>query len=192
MSAVRCFAAIDLPPAVKRGISWFVHGMREHGTREALKFVPRENLHLTLRFFGNVSQEQLLNLRSGLAVACRDHGAIALNIKGVGAYPSVEQPTVAWAGVNVLQGDLVALQGKVEGSARTCGLAAEERPFTSHVTFGRKRGNRKLEMVQTLLRNEWGWDTEFGDFTADRVTLFSSELGSGPPVYKVIEEFPLT
>ncbi|MGP8124544.1 MAG: RNA 2',3'-cyclic phosphodiesterase [Nitrososphaerales archaeon] len=152
-----------------------------------LKTVARENIHFTVKFLGEITQgqarevdERLRSLRLGRAT---------VEVRGVGAFPSIGRPNVVWAGVPpaheervrpIAQGAIAALEGVGE---------QDRRPFTAHATLARVRSPRGSNELTTVLRSNP--DRMFGEVRFLELKLKSSVLGPQGPTYTDIGAYPL-
>lgn len=109
------------------------------GAAAALRWTSIENIHLTLRFLGDSSAEQIQQISSGLSELAPTHGGFGLTLVGIGCFPNMRRPNIVWVGVGGQLRELTDLQRPIEQLARAAGFAAEERPFSPHLTIGRAR-----------------------------------------------------
>jgi 2'-5' RNA ligase len=177
-----------LPEAILQSLASLRERLRKSGARAS--WVKDGNMHLTLRFLGEVSTEQLTALTKHLAEVYRDCEAAPLSVSGVGAFPNVRRPSVVWVGMQPVEGPLAALQSHAEQAAHAIGLAPESKSFHPHVTLARIRDDRNLGNLPGALADAREYHA--GDFTAEHVALFSSELKPGGPIYRRLEEFRLS
>ena len=150
----------------------------------ALRWVGDEQLHLTLRFVGEVERPvandiaaELLHLKAP---------AFKLRIKGVGKFER-KSGGALWAGIDPKE-PVVALAGKVERAIQQAGLEPEHRAFAPHITLARWN-RRNGEAVDTFLRRNA--DLRSDPFTVDRFVLFESKLSRHGPHYQEVAEFAL-
>lgn len=189
---MRVFVAISLPNEVRKAIHTVALKLREKG--DPASWVRPENMHLTLRFYGEVPEEKVKQLSDWLSERLPLHERPLLLARGVGAFPSITRPSVLWAGVETLSGSLEPVQRDTELGAREIGLPAEPKPFHPHITLARLRRPGKECACTGLLASfqENGHVPEFGrEFCAESVVLFSSVLTPRGPVYKVLREMRL-
>ncbi len=184
---MRAFIAIEMPETVRESLGALRERFRRSGARAS--WVQTANMHLTLRFLGDVARDDLSTLSAGLREACCGCAPLRLGVRGAGAFPSLRRPSVVWAGLKTLSGDLGAVQRCAEAAARAIGLPPETKPFHPHVTLARIRDTRQLGTLPDDL--DAARDFDGGDFTAAHVSLFSSELKPGGAVYRCLQEFVL-
>jgi RNA 2',3'-cyclic 3'-phosphodiesterase len=188
---VRAFVALRLDASVEEAIAALIDRLRapEGGAREnAIRWVRRENFHLTLFFLGpSVSRERLAPIADALNEIAEATAPFEIAARGVGVFPNPARPRVIWVG---LDGDeLVALAARVTKAAERCGFEPERRPFSAHLTIGRVRSFRLPGRLRRTLRDEA--DSSFGVSRIERVTLYRSELGPESSTYHELAAFPL-
>ncbi len=145
-----------------------------------VKLVERENLHLNLKFLGEISEAQAADARSRLGALALKGGDVA--IRGVGAFPSPGRPRVVWAGVASEHESVVApIAQQVIGALEGIG-EKDDRPFRAHITLGRVRTGRNVRELGELIRHNSS--REFGVVRFAELKLKSSVLKPGGPVYE--------
>ena len=173
----RLFTAIEIPEAIR------MHLALVRAPLAGAKWIEPENMHITLRFAGDIDGRTADEFVSFLAgVRARP---FPVTIAGVGAFGG-RDPRVLWAGVEA-GGPLDALHRANDRAARAAGLGPEGRAFKPHVTLARMRGGR-LQAVARFLQENGGLHTQ--PFTATRFVLLSARPGSGGGPYVVEAEFP--
>ncbi|MGD2063114.1 MAG: RNA 2',3'-cyclic phosphodiesterase [Nitrospirota bacterium] len=176
----RLFVAIDLPPEVKERLAPLRGGL------PGARWVDPEQLHLTLRFIGEVDGGILREVREGLGAV---HGLpFSLTLQGVGHFPPRGQPRVVWVGVEK-SGPLNQLHGRVETALAAVGVERDGRKFSPHITLARlketpgPRVGRYLEAFG-LFRTD--------PFAVEEITLYSSTLTRHGAVHTPEASYPLT
>jgi len=139
---MRSFVAIELPGRVRESLAALRERLRKSGA--AASWVREENMHLTLRFLGDVAEPDLERLSETLGEALRPFSPLTLRIQNLGAFPNPRRPNVIWAGVETLSGTLLEVQAAVEAAARAIGLPPDDKPFHPHITLARIRDARRL------------------------------------------------
>ena len=182
---MRTFVAIELPESVKEALHALSGRLRESGGR--VSWVKPENMHLTLRFLGEVDDEHVERLSAILADAYRGSAAFPLAVRGTGAFPNPRRPDVIWVGAEPLEGALAEVQAAAESAARAIGLPPDDKIFRAHLTLARIRDRRAAKPLMECLEMER--DFAGGEFTVGSVSLFSSELTPHGPIYRRLREF---
>ncbi len=151
-----------------------------------LKPVERENIHLTLKFLGNVSSSRLSEVKTSLHQLA--FPVFSTEIKGAGAFPNLNHMTVIWVGVNEGWSQVEQIYEQVEKLLSPLGFRKENRPFSPHITIARIRSGRKRDEMANFLQHLS--DESFGSFTVDKVRLKQSILSSSGPKYSTLLEIP--
>ncbi|MBW7864804.1 MAG: RNA 2',3'-cyclic phosphodiesterase [Candidatus Hydrogenedentes bacterium] len=187
---MRCFTAIRLPETVRELLARQINRLRGAGGR--VSWTRDENLHLTLRFLGEVTPEQLEAYGVRLAGMLAELPPVTLQVAGLGAFPNLRKPSILWAGASLVAGDLGTLWQATESCAAAVGLPPETKAFHPHITLGRVREPHPPEAFHRLLVETAQSAPVFGDaFTVHSVALFRSELRPAGPLYTVLKEFTL-
>ncbi len=182
---LRCFISIDVEdPGILGRISAVQRSLASLGAD--LKIVDSGNVHVTLKFLGNVSDTILSGVKSALGRVCVS--PFTLELKGVGAFPSLSRINVVWVGIGVGEPEVEKIYEQVENSMASLGFAREGRRFNAHITIARARSGRKREELATLL--EKIGDESFGRFRATQVRLKQSILKPSGPDYFTLFETP--
>lgn len=183
---MRAFVAMEIPePEVMEKLVAFQKELE--ATRADLKIVERENLHYTVKFLGEITEAQSVEVDrrlKALRLAKAD-----ITAEGVGAFPSPSRPRVVWAGV--AEGDsqkVEAIAGPVIQSLRGIG-EQDDRPFQAHLTLARVRSGANRENLERLLRERE--DTVFGPVVITEFKLKSSVLTPKGPIYNDVGVYKL-
>lgn len=183
---MRAFIAIELSEPVRRAIEEFIEEFRKCGVRAS--WVKSENLHLTLRFLGEIDEATLLGLGDSVARACRETTPFCIEIAGAGCFPNPRRPSVLWVGVPDAPEALRTVQAIAEAAAREWGLNAEGKTYRPHVTVARIRDSRGRDGFSKRLDEATAFRA--GEFTVQNVSLFSSILTPQGAIYRKLREFP--
>lgn len=174
----RLFSGLVLPVEIRDSLA----GLRQ--PLPGARWIDPDNLHLTLRFFGDVDNNTAREIDGALARI--DTGAFELQLKGLGAFGGAEVRNI-WAGVE--QSPLLeALAAATERAARIAGLPPERRNFKPHVTIARFKSTR-AEAIARFLQRHGAFRTP--PFAVDRFALFSSKPRTGGGPYVIEETYPL-
>ncbi|MDH3286083.1 MAG: RNA 2',3'-cyclic phosphodiesterase [Acidobacteriota bacterium] len=185
--AWRLFVAAAVPAATREALwSW----TREWAGRDAgWRPVRPENIHLTLRFLGDTPSSVAGHLGETLAGAVPPEAPVALRVRGVGVFPGAHRPRVLWAGLEGELDRLVALAQRIEEWAVAQGFRRNARPFRAHMTVA--RAGRGRAEVPEAARAGTALSPDFGPLIVDRISLYRSHLGSGPPRHEALATIPL-
>jgi 2'-5' RNA ligase len=177
--------AILLTEAIRERLATEVERLRPLARDVA--WTARDNVHLTLKFLGEVDHARLGTLGEALARATASCSSFSLVIERLGAFPSLSRPRVLWAGVGEGAGAAGALAGLVEAALAPLGFPGQTRAFSAHVTLGRVRTPRAdRSLAEALDRGG-----VFGRQPVDRVSLMRSELSPRGARYTELAAFPL-
>jgi len=180
---MRLFVGVDLPGEVKDSLAVLIEGLRVRAP--GAKWVPRDNLHLTLAFLGEVSEERLPPIRDALREAASQiPGPIETSLSDAGAFPSPRRARVLWIGLHDPHGVLGALAERVGSVLEPLGFERERRAWTPHLTLARFR-------VPSDATGLLGDPLEPSFFTVPDATLFRSRLARPAPTYEPLERFPI-
>jgi len=137
---MRLFVAIELEEPIKRAI---VRAQRSLSRFDSMvRWVAPEQMHLTLKFLGEVPDARLPDICAALELAVQDCDLFELTTAAPGCFPPRGQARVIWLGTDVLGNGLSACQSAIEDALEAAGFPREQRPFSAHLTLGRVRGDR--------------------------------------------------
>ncbi len=180
---VRSFISIDLDDQqILSRVGSILSSLQAMGGD--MKPVERENIHLTLKFLGNVSTPRLGDVKSSLQQLA--FPPFTAEIKGAGAFPNLNHMSVIWVGVNEGWTQVEQVYEQVEKLLSPLGFRRENRPFSPHITIARVRSGRKRDEMANFLQHLD--DESFGSFTVDKVRLKQSILSSSGPQYSTLQE----
>lgn len=161
-----------------------------HGRDRGVKWVRPDQLHLTLKFFGDIQAEEVYPISQAMARVAAAHAPFALELSGLGAFPHAHKPRTLWVGVSGGAAAIESLQGDLDRAFRALGYPPEARRFRGHFTLGRVRGAvADLELVRQLTELA---TYEFGTLPVEELVLFSSQLGATGPMYSPLTRCDLT
>lgn len=164
--------AIRLDESVRAALGSAIAGLRR--VAPAVAWVSPENVHLTLKFLGQVREARAAELVAALAGATSGFAPFEASVEGLGAFPTPLRARVIWAGVGRGAEALVELAGRVDAALAALGFEREARPFAPHVTLGRVRAPRRDPALSDALLA--GAGNQFGRLSVERVALMRSDL----------------
>ena len=167
---MRLFAAIPMPDPAREALLDLLATLTPTGW--PVRWVGEENLHLTVKFYGEAPEEDVTRLADGLAAAVRGTGVLPMQLNGVNAFPALRRPRVIWAAVAAPPA-LELMQHRVEQEAASVGFPSEGKPFRPHVTLGRLKSGASLPPSASDMLEQLVLDVTF---EASRVVLFESRL----------------
>lgn len=194
IEAVRAFIAIELPEEIRQKLDEIekqIQMRAGESARKAVRWVSANNMHLTLKFLGEVSAGNLQTLSGMVQNEAARHAAFDFRIAGLGAFPNIRRPRVIWVGAEA-HARLTALQRAIESGASSLGYPAEERPYSPHLTLGRISQNARPDEIAHVARAlQEAKVGELGTVRVRCVNLFRSDLRPSGAVYTVLREFSL-
>ena len=183
MGLLRAFIASELPSTLQETIQNAASPLRQALRGDLVRWVPAHNIHLTLKFLGDVSPANLDLIKQMLVAEAEDFTPFDIQVEGLGCYPNSRRARVLWVGLKAPP-QLAALQRAIEAGAGRLGYESEDRNFSPHLTLGRVRQNATaadLQIIRAALE-----DTRIGYLggaRVDAVHLFKSELRPEGSIY---------
>jgi 2'-5' RNA ligase len=184
----RVFCAIELPSLVIEKISEHIMRLRAAAPDSPASWSRPENVHLTLKFIGEIGQNRVADLSQAAAAAVAGFSPFEILIKNTGSFPKQGTPRVFWIGVDDYSEKLKQLQGKLEDECVQLGFAREARTFNPHLTIARGRKPRGARALAAL-HKEMGFESI--NVIVKELTVIRSELSSAGSNYTVISRHAL-
>lgn len=187
MDPIRTFIAVELPDIIKQQVEALELQLMK--ARADIKWVKATDLHLTLKFLGDIPRMRLQEVGAGMREAIDGLSSFRLALGTLGAFPNLDRPRVFWVGVEDGSEALIALQRRVETELCVREFVREERPFSPHLTIGRVRSPKGLSGLIDQVKN---LRMQWPEFKVDRVAVIRSELRPAGPIYTVLEQVELS
>ena len=179
----RTFVAIEIDEAVRRRAAELVARLAV-GTSD-VRWVEPHNMHLTLKFLGEVPLKETPRVCEAVEQGCSEVQPFTLQLIGAGAFPHPGRPRTVWLGAGEGEPSAAMLEKAVDRRLRKLGYRSEKRKFKAHLTLGRvRRSGPGLVELSRLIREHADFDA--GTTAVQQVTIFSSELTSDGPVYTAL------
>ena len=184
---VRAFVAVRMNEQVEDSVAKTIDELRRPD--DGVRWVPRANLHITLKFLGAaVDSHRLQQLTAGLRQLATRTAPFEVAAAGIGAFPNLEHPRAIWVGLhNVESGALAALAARLETVAAEYGFEREKRRWSGHLTIGRVRGESIKDETRDALNGLR--DRNFGVSKIESITLYRSHLGPNAATYEALATF---
>ncbi|MEJ2690628.1 MAG: RNA 2',3'-cyclic phosphodiesterase [Deltaproteobacteria bacterium] len=176
----RLFVAIDFPEDIIQQLTRMCYGL------PGARWVDEDQLHLTLRFIGEVDGAQLKEIKDELATI--KVAAFRLTLKGIGHFPPRKNPRVLWAGVDK-NDTLLLLKNKVDAAISRTGLPGDDRKFAPHVTLARFKEPPSLSRLTTYIAGNNLFFTM--PFVISSFHLYSSQLTPKGAIHTIEASYPL-
>jgi len=178
--AVRAFIAFKLPSDVMDLLQQIQSELKKEDL--PIKWVRPDNIHLTLKFLGDVQPSELERIGAAMQAAVAPISPLTLCARGLGVFPSVKRPRVLWCGIGGELETLSRLHSGLDEALAELGIEKEARNFKGHLTLGRVKGKVDPDVMIEAL-------TQYGHmvsraFVLRRLTLYQSELKPTGPVYR--------
>jgi 2'-5' RNA ligase len=191
MSVIRAFIAVDLSPEIHQRLDEALENYKAQLGKVPIRWVTVTNIHLTLKFLGDVSLASLDILTSMIQAEVSSHHQFEISVGGSGAFPNYRQPHVIWVGVEAPQ-ELITIQNGIEAATARLGYAREERAFSPHLTIGRVSRNATSQDVKVISKTLEKVRVGFlGATCVEQVHLYRSDLRPTGAVYTQIFSTPL-
>jgi 2'-5' RNA ligase len=179
---MRTFLAIEIPGHIRRRIDKFIQ--EEAKIDLPVKWVKFENLHITLKFLGEIDERKKKEIMPIMKEISKDFTVFKLNLGGLGCFPNPKNPRILWIGVEEGSEKLCKIASQLEEKLAQFGFKKEKR-FHPHLTIGRiKKYCRIDDILQKNLVTEI--------FLVNSITLFKSTLTPKGPIYDELEKFVLS
>jgi 2'-5' RNA ligase len=182
--AIRSFIAFDLDDEeILRKITAAQSILAKTGAD--LKLVEPKNIHITLRFLGNITSTTAERIYAEMTKV--QFTGFDVKIRGVGAFPQLRYPRVLWIGITQGADQLRGIFGQLEPRLQALGFAPDSKGFSPHLTIARVRSGRNREaLVKHVNENT---NLEFGTIRAECLRLKRSDLTPKGPIYSTLKEF---
>lgn len=187
MPTLRSFIAIELPPHIQAGLERITGRMKTSTTD--VRWVRTADIHLTLKFLGDVDEERVPELAASIAACTAGTAPFTLAVRSLGAFPNEHNPQIIWIGAEDESGRLSRMQQALETGLAGIGFKAEKRPFAPHLTLARIKSSRGKEAARRALKE--CTSAECGSYEVEHICLFKSDLTPGGAVYTIQRSFPL-
>ena len=187
---MRVFIAIDLNEQIRKGLGNLQDELRgKVDTKKSdVKWVRPEAIHLTLKFLGEIKDEQLVDVCDASKDVASRHESFELDVESVG-YFGGRSARVLWVGAGQDCDDLLQLQKDLEQQLDLAGWPREARKFAGHLTLCRVRNSRAGVKLARL--TEEYRDFGLGTILADAVSVYQSQLTPKGPIYTVLGSYKL-
>ena len=180
---MQLFVALEVPAEVRENLASLLQSFR--AVSPQIRWVRPENLHVTLKFIGEVPQTKLAEIRSALA-SVRSAQSVTLDFRGLGFFPNEKRPRVFWTGI-AASANLKTLAADIDGATERLDIPREQRPFSPHLTLARFDPPRLPETLRAPIRENAARD--FGSLRASQFHLLESKLKPSGAEYTTVESF---
>ncbi len=179
MKSLRTFIALELPQNVLSFLESLQSNLRQDGVD--IRWVPPQNIHLTLKFLGDIPIEICPEIEAVLDEAGQGTAPMDLCVKGLGVFPGMKNPRVLWAGLGGETMALIDFQKRLECCLATLGIKKEKRSFKAHLTIGRMKHKVQPARLSAAIQKSMTFAPL--SFRAEHLVFFRSELKPSGAVY---------
>ena len=188
---MRTFIAIELSEEIKNSLAQIESHLKYSGAD--VKWVEKDNIHLTLKFLGEIDDKKCEKVKIVLDEVAKTTKQFEISLKDIGAFPKIEYPRVIWVGLDKGSKKSTELAAKVDEALSKIGFEKETRPFAAHLTIGRVRSPKNKEVLKEKLVSFKGPGTSIqGPGKITSVILFQSKLTPAGPIYSKLYEAKLS
>jgi 2'-5' RNA ligase len=183
---MRAFVGIDINEAVRQNL---LAAQRQlTGTGAQMKLVEPENIHVTMKFLGDIREDQTGAITEALRAAAEGVKSFEISVRGVGAFPNISYIRVIWAGVSDGREQIISIQKRIDQNLAKLGFKPE-RDFVPHLTLARVKSAAGKEKLVSFLKTMT--NAEFGSSRADAIELKQSTLTPKGPIYSALARIEL-
>ena len=179
----RVFIAINLPSSIKEKIFLFIQSLKEKNSHLRIKWVEKENLHLTLHFLGYLEDKELSQVEKIVESSLSQTKPTRLRLEEIGGFPRLSSPRVIFLKTKEIGEDSIHfLQKEIGQKLKKMGFFVDSRLWKAHITLGRnKTGRGQLSLIKNSLVGE--------EFEVQSIEIMESKLSPLGPKYKIIKSF---
>ena len=175
---MRTFIAIELPNGIKNQIGQVQAPLKE--TKAFVSWVKPGNIHVTLKFLGEVPEEKIDQVFSATEKAVEGAKRFTMSLKGMGAFPDFRRPRVIWVGAGSGTEELSQIANKIEEEMEKIGFPREKRGFSPHFTIGRVKSPKNIEKLMELVKSS---DFQTEKIEVNEVVVMKSQLHPAGAIY---------
>ena len=186
-SKIRTFIAVKLPDPVIRMVAGWQQELKRHALR--IKWTRPENIHLTLKFLGDIATEDVAPVCAAVDTSIRGLPPMTLCAKGVGVFPGIRQARVLWTGISGETDLLANVHQAIDVGLRPLGFALEQRRFKGHLTLGRFKGRADADILIDVMKTYAAMVSD--EFRVTTVYVIKSDLKPSGPLYTDLSRIQL-
>ena len=181
----RLFLAINLPPEIKNQLFDLVLKLQKANKNKPIKWVSKDNFHLTLHFLGSVPEEKITSINQALEPIISNFSTLNFSLSNsINAFPDLNNPKVIFLEIKESNnGQTIKLQKQIGENLEGLGFKIDKRPFRLHLTLGRVKFKTSIQIPKIELQTS--------DFQINSIDLMASDLTPQGPIYSVIKQYNL-
>jgi RNA 2',3'-cyclic 3'-phosphodiesterase len=184
---MRAFIAIDLPQEIKECLGRIEERLKKSGAD--VKWVAAANIHLTLKFLGEIDEQTKQSLIQAIEDTTKGTNLFSIRLSSAGAFPNTKFPRVIWIGIDNGSAKITEIAAGLEEKIEKIGIPKETRGFTCHITLGRvKSGLNRLKLAEEIETINGQLNEKPLELEVGKITLFKSTLSPNGPAYEPLYE----
>lgn len=183
----RLFIAIKIVPDLRQGVARVQKDLQVFDL--GIRWVAVENIHLTLRFLGEIKEERIQGIKDILTSVGQGHNGFDMELRHLGVFPTERNPRVIWVSCQEKTGTLARVYEELENGLVGMGLEKDDHPFSAHITIGRIKSRQNIDKLKNYLVSNK--DVLIGAQRVNELVLFRSRLSPQGPTYTEEGNFPL-
>jgi len=180
---MRCFIAVEIPEHIRVEIFHVFEKIKQSGL-VAGNFVEKENLHLTLKFFGELNKDEIVKIKKELSEI--EFKKFNAETGSIGFFPNEDYIRILW--VELAGAEISKLHKKIDDKLFESGIKKDDKNFSSHITVARINSVKDRKMFMQKIKE---MKLKKEKFSVDNFSLIKSELTPEGPIYKILEKFEL-
>lgn len=186
---MRTFIAVELEKGLIETIDSFIFRTYREIGKNKISWVKKENLHITLKFLGEIEEKQVEVVKDVLKNVSQNVKEFTISIEGLGVFPKINFPRVIWLGIKNGESELKSLANLIEEVLTKYNFPKEQKEFLAHLTIARVKQVKKINEIIDYIEK---YKTQtFGISRISNITFFQSILKPEGPEYKILEKFKL-
>jgi RNA 2',3'-cyclic 3'-phosphodiesterase len=188
---IRSFIAIDPPPGIRQDIARVTSCLQKNLASQPVRWVHPDNIHLTLRFLGEITQIQLDYLVPGIQPLLKKLPHLNITVTDIGAFPNKHKARVLWMGIKTSP-ELSSILNEMDVMINNIGIPRDERSFSPHLTIGRVNRNvssADYSKIESILTSTCVGN--LGNFQVQSVNIYKSDLTPNGSVYTCLYSIPV-
>ena len=187
---MRTFIAIEISAEIRATLAQAQSHLKYSGAD--VKWVEPGNIHLTLKFLGEINEEKCAKITAALDSIAKTIAPFEISLKDIGAFPKIDFPRVIWVGLDKGTRESIELAGKIDEALSKIGFAKETRPFAAHLTIGRVRSAKNKEALKEKVEKLQGQvaSSRVQGYVVKSVIIFQSTLTPTGSIYTKLHEAP--
>lgn len=180
---MRTFIAADLTPEILTRVGRISAHIKQQLPGGALKWVSTDNMHLTIKFIGEIQKNKITQVKDLMTHTLQDQSSFEIGIQDLGTYPHINNPRVIWLGIT--QGaPLIEIHNQLDNAMRELNIRSDRREYSPHLTLARVRRDADRATVKEISDNLSEFKVDLlGTITMSEITLYESKLSSEGPEY---------